>query len=276
MSAKACLALLLDGPMQSWGFASRFTRRTTALHPTKSGVIGLLAAAMGVDKLGADEAAQIAKLAALECTTVTLPKKRGTHELPMLRLSDYHTIGGGYDKDTDWMKKPRAASGATLETVLSERHYLLDARFGVLLEGERDWLEQIATKLRNPTWGLWLGRKCCIPASPLLVGIDNDRDAALRLLLGKAGLEADSALTQFDHVIEGKDAEGLDGEWLNDTPVAFGAAIGERHAPRRVRQVRRRDTGGNENEDNSRQPLSTIANHCQPPSTPLSPRHAPL
>lgn len=240
MSTNACLALLLDGPMQSWGFASRFTRRTTALHPTKSGVVGLLAAALGIDKHGADEAAQVARLAALQCTTVTLPKKRGGTELPMLRLSDYHTIGGGYDKDTDWMKKPRAASGATLETVLSERHYLLDARFGVLLEGERDWLEQIASKLRDPTWGLWLGRKCCIPASPLLVGVGSDRNAAWQLLLKAANLDEASTLSQFDHVIEGEDAEGLDAEWLNDTPVAFGAAIGERHAPRRVRQVRRR------------------------------------
>lgn len=226
--------------MQSWGFASRFTRRTTALHPTKSGVVGLLAAAMGVDKHGPDEAVQIARLTALDCTTVTLPKKRGERELPMLRLSDYHTIGGGYDPDTERMKMPRKANGSKPDTVLSERHYLLDARFGVLLEGGQDWLEQIATKLRNPTWGLWLGRKCCIPASPLLVGVGSDREAAWQLLLKAAGLDTASAITQFDHVIEGEGAEGLDAEWLNDTPVAFGAAIGERHAPRRIRHVRRK------------------------------------
>ena len=226
--------------MQSWGFASRFTRRTTALHPTKSGVVGLLAAAMGMDKHGSDEAGQVAKLAVLECTTVTLPKKRGTHDLPMLRLSDYHTIGGGYDKDTERMKKPRAASGATLETVLSERHYLLDARFGVLLEGQRDWVEQIAAKLRNPTWGVWLGRKCCIPASPLLAGVGGDRDGAWKLLLAAAGINEASVLSQFDHVVEGQEAEGLDAEWLNDAPLGFGAPLGSRHSPRRIRQVRRK------------------------------------
>ena len=42
MSDTAYLALLLDAPLQSWGFASRFQRRTTGLHPTKSGVIGLI------------------------------------------------------------------------------------------------------------------------------------------------------------------------------------------------------------------------------------------
>ncbi|MCX6879954.1 MAG: type I-E CRISPR-associated protein Cas5/CasD [Verrucomicrobia bacterium] len=239
MSNNACLAILLDGPMQSWGFTSRFTRRTTALHPTKSGVVGLLAAALGIDKHGADEASRIGRLAALECTTIMLPKQRGEREMPMLRLSDYHTIGGGYD-DAEWMKKPRAASGAKLDTVLSERHYLLDARFGVLLEGEPEWLEDIADHLRNPTWGLWLGRKCCIPATPVLVGVGSDRTAAWNQLLRAAGLEEGRLLTEFDHVIEGEAAEGLDAEWLNDTPVAFGAPLGERHAPRRIRQVRRK------------------------------------
>lgn len=240
MSSNVCLALLLDGPLQSWGFTSRFTRRTTALHPTKSGVIGLLAAALGIDKHGPDEAQQLQPLAALTFTTIALPKCRGAHPLPMLRLSDYHTIGGGYDRKTEAMKKPRAASGATLETVLSERHYLLDARFGVLLEGERSFLEDIAGRLRDPRWGVWLGRKCCVPASPLLAGLAEDRAAAFRTLLARTGFAEDRALESFDHVIEGTSAEGLDAEWLNDTPIAFGAKIGERHAPRRIRQIRRK------------------------------------
>ena len=239
MSNKACLALLFDGPMQSWGFASRFTRRTTALHPTKSGVVGLLAAALGYDKYAADEATQIAGLAGLKCTTITIPKTRDGRELLMQRLSDYHTIGGGYDKDTDRDKKPRAASGAPLETVLSERHYLLDARFGVLLESEGEWLAEIAAALRNPTWGLWLGRKCCIPASPLLIGVGNDKSSAWRMLAGAARLGADVTIEQYHHVVEGEDAEGLDAEWLSDVPVAFGAPIGKRHAVRRIRQVPR-------------------------------------
>jgi len=242
MSPNPCLALLLDGPMQSWGFASRFTRRTTALHPTKSGICGLLAAALGYDKHSADEPAQVARLAALTCTTVTLPKKRGSGELPMLRLSDYHTIGGGYDKATDWMKKPRAASDAVLETVLSERHYLLDARFGVLLEGDAEFLAEIATALENPRWGLWLGRKCCIPASPLCAGVFPSSTDALKALLNRSGLEETLTLEHFDHVLESPAETETDAEWLTDSPVAFGAEIGQRHAPRRIIQKRRNMT----------------------------------
>jgi len=69
MSSNAWLALLLDGPMQSWGHASRFERRTTALHPTHSGVLGLIAAALGIDKHAPDEGAQLARLDALRVTT---------------------------------------------------------------------------------------------------------------------------------------------------------------------------------------------------------------
>ncbi len=241
MSNNACLALLLDGPMQSWGFASRFTRRTTALFPTRSGVIGMLAAASGINKYGAEEAQQLEPLAALVFTSVHLPRRQadGTSR-PMRRLSDYHTIGGGYDRNEAPMKKPRAASGATLETVLSERHYLLDARFGVLMEGSRPLLETIAAKLRNPKWGVWLGRKCCLPASPLLAGIADDRSAGLRLLLSRTGYPDDLTIHAFDHVIEGEDVEGLDAEWLNDLPKAFGAPIGSRHLPRRICQVARK------------------------------------
>lgn len=239
MSLKPCLALLLDGPMQSWGFASRFTRRTTALHPTKSGICGLLAAALGYDKHSADEPAQVARLAALSCTTVTLPKKRGSGELPMLRLSDYHTIGGGFD-DVDWMKMPRSADGKTLKNaVISERHYLLDARFGVLLEGEADFLTEIAAALENPRWGLWLGRKCCIPASPLCVGVFPSVADALKSLLNRSKLDETLTLEHFDHVLENPAESEKDAEWLTDSPVAFGAEIGQRHAPRRILQKRR-------------------------------------
>src|SRR5262249_33497823 len=108
MSNSSCLALLLDGPMQSWGFASRFTRRTTALFPTKSGIVGLLAAAMGVDKFRPDEAEAIPRLSALNYLVITLPRQKRLRALPVLRLEDFHTIGGGYEADEDWQSMPRS------------------------------------------------------------------------------------------------------------------------------------------------------------------------
>jgi len=228
MSSNACLALLLDGPMQSWGHASRFERRTTALHPTRSAIIGLIAAALGIDKHGADETAQLARFSALRLTVVTLPRRsRREGDLPMQRLEDYHTVTG-----------IRRASGKVAEdaTVQTYRHYLLDARFGLLLAGPSNLLEEIATALHNPKWGVWLGRKCCLPASPLLVAVKPDESQAWAELLRRAGYSGTETLDKFDRVIEV--AAGHAGaDVIEDTPVAFGHPIGERHAPRWIHRL---------------------------------------
>ena len=230
MSSNACLALLLDGPMQSWGHTSRFERRTTALHPTRSGVIGLIAAAAGVDKHTAGEAEQLARFNSLRVTTLALPRRnRRSKEILMQRLEDYHTVTG-----------IRRASGKEDEdaTVQTYRHYLLDARFGVLLEGPSSLIEEIATALRNPKWGVWLGRKCCLPASPLLVAPPGDRAAVRAALLQRTGYTGTETEEQFDRVLEVA-ATDSGADRIEDAPVAFGAPIGERHAPRWIRRVPR-------------------------------------
>ena len=89
MSETAYLALLLDGPLQSWGFASRFQRRTTGLHPTKSGVIGLICAAMGLAKGSPEERELLPELAKLSMTSIAIPRNQ------LRRLDDFHTTGGG-------------------------------------------------------------------------------------------------------------------------------------------------------------------------------------
>jgi CRISPR system Cascade subunit CasD len=241
MSSSSWLALLFDGPLQSWGFSSRFTRRTTALHPTKSGVVGLLAAALGIDKHGANEIEKLAPLAGLNCITASLPKERHGTEIPVRRLLDYHTVGGGYDPRRDRMKIPRKASGASPDTSLSERHYLLDARFGVLLEGGEELIREIACALENPCWGIWLGRKNCIPSTPVFVTLESTREAAFRAILKRCSLGVENTgLENFDHVIEGPDASQPDAEWIHDLPISFGASLGQRHAPRRILSRRRK------------------------------------
>jgi CRISPR system Cascade subunit CasD len=170
---------------------------------------------------------------------VTLDKRRHNRRLDILRLEDFHTIGGGYDPDEDPQCLPRSADNKTLPNpVVSQRHYLLDARFGVLLEGDKALLEELAAALRNPKWGVWLGRKCCLPASPIPVLIAEHRDPAWRALVTRAGYPDTTPLTQFNRVEDAGLADD-DGETLNDAPVAFGAPIGQRHAPRRIRKFHR-------------------------------------
>ncbi len=226
MSNDAWLSLLFDGPLQSWGFASRFQRRTTAMFPTKSGVIGLIAAAMGWSKFDSDEPERIAELAKLELTVVALPKRNNRRELPIDRLEDYHTVKG-----------TRRASGKIDDgTVQTYRHYLLDARFGALLQGNAMLIARVADSLRNPVWGIWFGRKCCLPAAPVFVATATDRETVWRALLERSGYTSDASLERFTRMVEVPSFEESE-DTLNDQPVAFGAPIGHRHTPRRIKTI---------------------------------------
>ena len=237
------LALMFDAPMQSWGFASRFQRRTTGLHPTKSGVVGLLCAALGAAKGSAAEAEWLPKLATLRMTVVTIPRSRVAAfertregELPLRRLEDFHTVGGGYDPDTEWQSMPRSADGKILKNpVLTHRQYLLDARFGVLLSGANDVLTPVAAAVRNPVWGVWFGRKCCLPAAPVYRAGPCDEATAWRALIGERPREQFTRIEEVDSFEEGQDT-------INDQPVSFGRAHssgpeGRQFTPRRIRMV---------------------------------------
>ncbi len=250
--ANGCLGFLLDGPLQSWGTASRFQRRGTNHHPSKSGIAGLLAAALGVPKGSARERETLAAIAALRLTSVSLPRSRARRSeaayVPRLsrRLRDYHTVGGGYDKTTHAQFIPRKASGGPKENaVVTEREYLMDARFGVLLEGNQPALETIAAGLHNPIWGIWLGRKCCLPASPIAPVLGDSMNAVFEQLLKQAGLPV-LPLTQFEREVEVEQLDDVQATF-NDQPVSFGngrssGTVGREFAPRRI-QLKRPQSG---------------------------------
>jgi CRISPR system Cascade subunit CasD len=145
MSEPYTLLLRLEGPMQSWGYRSRFDYRDTALEPTRSGVIGLICAAMGIAR-GED----ISRFDAVRMGVRV--DKEGRVE------RDYHTA-------LDVIK----ADGSGTDTVVSYRDYLADASFTVGLQSENQGLlEEIAKSLRNPAWFLFLGRKAFPLAAPPL------------------------------------------------------------------------------------------------------------
>lgn len=230
MSDTAYLALLLDAPLQSWGFSSRFQRRTTELHPTKSGLAGLICAAMGLAKGSPEEAEWLPKLSALKMTSIALPRN------DVRRMEDFHTTGGGYDKKTQPQFIPRKASGGPCDNpTVSHRQYLLDARFGVILAGDRSVLEHVAVALQDPTWGVWLGRKSCLPAEPILRNIFNAQAEAERALVGDAPIDEFTRLEEVPSFDAGTDS-------YNDQPVSFGDGTSSgpekrRFAVRRIKLV---------------------------------------
>ncbi|MEU4093009.1 type I-E CRISPR-associated protein Cas5/CasD [Streptomyces sp. NPDC026673] len=153
------ILLHLAGPLQSWGTHSAFNERDTARFPTRSGIIGLLAAA-----LGRRRGEPVDDLARLSLTTRT--------DRPGVLLRDLHTVGGGLPvKGTvttaEGKKRPPAQG-----TLLSHRTYLADAAFTAALTGSNSaLLHECAEALRNPIWPPYLGRRSCPPQGPLLIGL---------------------------------------------------------------------------------------------------------
>ena len=144
----AVLLLRLAGPMQAWGVKSRFTVRATELAPTRSGVVGMLASAVGRRRTD-----PIEDLLALRFGV--------RKDQPGSVIRDFHTA-----VPTDG-RKPMP---------LSNRYYLADAVFLAGIEGDRALLEGIDEALRHPAFPLYLGRRSCPPTHPVSLGL---REAAL-------------------------------------------------------------------------------------------------
>ena len=232
------LALYLRAPLQSWGAASKFGDRGTIDVPTRSGLLGLIAAACGIDKN--DEARDrewLARAAKLKMTVVAF--RRGD------RMTDYHTVGARYDKDDPWERRmiPVTAEGKPRGTDLTNRDYLADSIFGAVLAGDDALVGEMSEGLADPVWGVWLGRKSCVPTEPILVGVfDSDEaarkalDARLRASLerggGKVAGKREDEVVKFDLVEAGADEAE---ETLLDVPVSFNRRVF--HARRIRREI---------------------------------------
>lgn len=141
----ATLLMRLMGPMQSWGTTSRFDERDTQREPSKSGVIGLICAA-----LGRDRSEPVEDLAALRMGTRV--------EREGILMRDYVTATGVVNA---------AGKVDRHRTVVSQRYFLSDAAFLVGMEGETGLLAEIVEALNRPVWPLFLGRKSYVPTAPV-------------------------------------------------------------------------------------------------------------
>lgn len=212
----AVLALRLEGPMQSWGYDSQFNRRNTGLFPTKSALAGLCCAAMGLSRGSQEEKDTLEKFAVSKLLCIAVPRKTKNREVMVKRMQDYHTVMG-----------TRSAEGnIKKDAVLTYRQYLNDAGFIALFDGDRQFLEKIEKYLRNPVWGVWLGRKACIPSAPVFAGIYTTKEEAVSKLLAGKPLETFTRVQEVDSFGAGIDS-------YMDQPVSFDLYARE-FAPRRV------------------------------------------
>ncbi|MDA0564158.1 type I-E CRISPR-associated protein Cas5/CasD [Streptomonospora sp. S1-112] len=150
------LLLRLAAPLQSWGEHSAFGERDTAPHPTRSGLLGMLAAAHGIAR-GQD-------LGGLHQLAFTVRVDR-----PGVRTVDFHTVGGGYPRTRTVLTAEGKRQSAATATIVTRRHYLADAVFTVAVTGPEETIERARAALRAPHWQPYLGRRSCVPEQPLLL-----------------------------------------------------------------------------------------------------------
>ena len=154
----ATLLLRLAAPLQAWGSDSKFETRKTDREPTKSGVVGLLAAALGLRR---DDTEGLARLNGLRFAV------RADQEGSL--LVDFHTA----NRLSERQQKENREKGKKPEApYVTYRHYLQDAVFLVGLEsGDEALLRELEAALRHPVYPLYLGRRSCPPTLPLCLGI---------------------------------------------------------------------------------------------------------
>lgn len=179
------LVLRLDGPMQAWGTHTYEDFRPSNLFPTRSGLLGLLGACLGVDRRDHEELNHLAASVefAVRADQVALRPERDDSnkddlkKKAALKLPDFHTVLDARKVDGSLNKNP----------VVSRREYLYDAAFTVAVEGRPGALvslDSIADALCRPAFTPVLGRRSCPITRPLLDSGPLEATDAKSLLAG--------------------------------------------------------------------------------------------
>ena len=160
------LLFTLYAPMASFGEIAVGERRMSWARPSRSAVLGLVAAARGLDR--ADEGAHAQLEASLYYAVRT--------DVPGRPLMDYHTAQAPKARrGLTYSTRREEVSAEDLNTVLSTREWLSDACFTVCLwerEGSAVSLNDLAGALREPQFVLYAGRKSGplgLPLDPALI-----------------------------------------------------------------------------------------------------------
>ena len=192
------LILRLDGPMQAWGSHTLEDFRPSNSFPTRSGLLGLLGACLGIDRgdhAGLEQLAQSVEFTVRADREVRRQEVEKLMPKAAVKLSDYHTI----------LDARKVDGSSNKNAVESRREYLFDAAFTVAIgqkENAQVTLTAIADALLRPCFTPVLGRRSCPITRPLLDGTPveaSDAKVALASALPVGGLiyaEGDLISTQ--------------------------------------------------------------------------------
>ena len=220
------LIFQLYGPMASWGDIAVGEARPSATVPSKSAIIGMIAAALGIKR--SEEQRQ----QALAESLVVGFKVLNSGSL----MRDYHTsqVPGQERKRVFHTREQEINHSAKLNTILSSRDYRMDSYSLVavrLTDTSEFSLEQIEQALKTPKYALYLGRKSCplaAPLSPLVALQMAGLQAAFEQFeykgLSFAKPKADNWLPKSKHTLywegDGGDVEPAQTKTRHDMPIS--------------------------------------------------------
>lgn len=171
------LILKLHGPMQAWGEHTFEGLRPSANFPTRSGILGLLGACLGIGRNERDRLQALADgvgMAVRVDTHVVNHKNGSTRSLRMVKMTDYHTVK---DAREDYVGLK------SHETIQTWREYLYDAKFTVSLwcrPNSSINLDELEEAVKKPLFTPYLGRRSCPISRPLFhsrVSTSNELEA---------------------------------------------------------------------------------------------------
>ena len=200
----------LEGPLQAWSAQGKLGIRDTEREPTKSGVIGLVGAALGMPR---DNDTALAELVSLRMGVRVDTAGKLLH--------DYHTAGGGMFRGEEYYVH------GTSDCVPTHRYYLQGASFVAALEGDDALVLRAAEALRSPRYAPFLGRRSCPPSVPLLIGVV---EGSVREALEGAPLAREPDCGPYRLVLESPSGEG---DARYDVPLSF-APVERRYGTRYV------------------------------------------
>lgn len=151
------LILRLNGVMQAWGKHTFEDYRPSEIFPTRSGLVGLLAACIGIDRSDTQRQKALSD-------SFTFAARIDASERPMVKITDYHTVLDARKVDGSVNKNP----------VQSWREYLCDAQFtvGLLFKPSAGFtVNDVENAIRKPVYTPFLGRRSCPLGRPLFEGI---------------------------------------------------------------------------------------------------------
>lgn len=199
------LVFQLYGPLASWGDIAVGETRPSALTPSKSAILGLVAAALRLkrpDTIHYEHDEPLTARERLECESSQVRLAEGYGfavkiEALGLSLSDYHTAqvpssGTGRKRRTFATRRDELMSGhkSDLNTILSRREYRQDIYCAVALWAWPDApypLDALRKALLEPGFTLYLGRKACpvaLPLQPDVVQAEYIEDALAGVSMG--------------------------------------------------------------------------------------------